>query len=401
MRCAGLFLASQRLETATRMHRGKRVSAVIRNPEFELGKSGLVSLTLPAKKRRLTVASATIRDVAKRAGVSIKTVSRVVNNEPNVRADKATRVRQAVTELDYHPNYSARNLVRRHASLIALIYNNDASNNYIAALQDGALNVCQQFRYSFLLQPARHNSPGLVGELLSLVRQRRPSGLVITPPLCDVAALLDALDEQNTEYSLISPVDTKRNVPKIRVDERRASHEVTRYLLSLGHRRIGFVAGDPAHGAARLRFDGYVSALQEYDIAIDEKLIAQGMFSFESGLESGRTLLSQERRPTAIYAANDESAAGVLHAAHDLQLRIPEQLSVAGFDDAPLSRYVWPSLTTVRQPIMAMAESAVRVLINSAQQGGQSKQAKVDKSQDILMPHELLVRQSTAPPPRS
>jgi LacI family transcriptional regulator len=367
-----------------------------------VGKLAVVSLKLAgarAKKQRQRVATATIRDVAKRAGVSIKTVSRVVNNEPNVRADKATRVRHAITELDYHPNYSARNLVKRHASLIALIYNNDASNNYIAALQDGALNVCQQFRYSFLLQPARYDSPGLVGDLLTLVRQRRPSGLVITPPLCDVTALLDALDDQDIEYSLISPVDTKRCVPKIRVDERRASNEVTRYLLSLGHRRIGFVTGDPAHGAARLRFDGYISALRDYGVAIDEKLIVQGKFSFESGLECGRALLLQERLPTAIYAANDESAAGVLHAAHDLKIRIPEQLSVAGFDDAPLSRYVWPSLTTVRQPIMAMAEYAVRVLINSAQGIAHSKQPQLGDSQDILMPHELLVRQSTAPPP--
>jgi LacI family transcriptional regulator len=350
--------------------------------------------TAPARKRRRPHTAATVHDVAKHAGVSIKTVSRVVNHEPNVRASKSARVLQAIAELNYHPNFSARNLVRPHASLIALIYGNVENNNYLVGLQEGALLVCEQFRYSFLLQPAQYDNPRLVDDLLTLVRQRRPSGLVITPPLSDVPRLLDALDGNDVAYALISSVDTSRNVPIVSIDERRASYDLTKYLISLGHKRIGFVAGHPDHAAARLRYDGYATALRDSGIPISEELIAQGMFSFDSGIECGRALLSLPRRPSAIYAANDDSAAGVLHVAHDLSIRIPEQLSIAGFDDAPISRYVWPTLTTVRQPVRAMAEAAVRQLIMNSQRGKEAARSQAPRR--IAMAHEIVVRHSTA-----
>lgn len=346
-----------------------------------------------------TASACTLHDVARRAAVSIKTVSRVVNREPNVRPEKIARVQEAITSLGYLPNLSARNLARPLASLIALIYNdNSANNHYIVGLQDGAVHVCQQFNYSFLLQPAKYDSPRMLEDMLTLIAHRRPSGLVITPPLCDVTSLLDVLDGRNVDYVLISSIHTARRGSVVRIDERRASFEITKYLLSLGHKRIGFVSGHPDHSSSTFRLEGYLGAHRESGVEVNSSLIMQGEFTFESGLECGRALLTRESRPSAIYAANDESAVGVLHVAHDLNIRVPEQLSVAGFDDAPESRYVWPTLTTVRQPIAAMAETAVKLLISpNPRNPGQSSVAAVT-NRNILMPHELVVRQSTAPP---
>lgn len=340
-------------------------------------------------------AVATINDVAARAGVSIKTVSRVVNHEPNVREEMTRRVQQAIHELNYRPNFSARNLAGRKAYLIVLAYDNP-SDSYLIGIQDGALHACRQLGYSLLLQPCNYGSEQLIDELLTLVRDRRPSGFLLTPPLCDVAGLLDALDENDVNYACVGSIDETRRGPVVHADDQRGAYDLTSYLLNLGHRRIAFIQAHPAHVAAMTRTDGFLQAHRDRGIEPDPHLIGQGLFTFESGAECAHVWLSQPDPPTAIFAANDDMAAGVLHVAHELGIDVPRQLSVAGFDDTPVARQVWPNLTTVRQPIRAMAETAVNSLVSTITQRarGTHKEPRIE-----VMHNELIIRASTAPPP--
>lgn len=344
---------------------------------------------MPLRPRKATH---TIDDVAARAEVSIKTVSRVVNREPNVREETARRVLKAIRELNYRPNLSARNLASPRAYLIAVVYDNP-SDNYIVSVLEGVLSACEEAGYGVLLRPCDVNGPRLIDQLHEIVVQRRASGLVLTPPLCDHEALLRSLDADGIDYVSIAPYDEHRGRPFVAVDDRRASRELTEYLLSRGHRRIGFIKGHPLHGAASRRLLGYQDAHRGHGLAVDERLIANGLFSFQSGVESGRRLLHLAERPTAIFASNDDMAAGVLHVAHEMRLGVPAQLSVAGYDDTPIAQYVYPSLTTIRQPIRAMAQGAVECLVRSMRQRS-GLVAEGETTQRFE--YELVIRDSVA-----
>jgi LacI family transcriptional regulator len=347
----------------------------------------------PASRRRKSVH--TINDVAARAGVSIKTVSRVVNREPNVREDTAQKVHRAIRDLRYRPNFSARNLASSRAYLVAVLYDNP-SDSYIVSVLQGVQAACEAADYGVLLQPFDASSPRLCDQVHDMLAQRRPSGLVLTPPLCDLEPLLATLDADGTQYVSIAPHHENRGKPFVSVDDVRASFDLTGYLLARGHRRIGFIKADPRHGAASRRLTGYIEAHRQRGIPVDERLIANGLLSFDSGVECARRLLRQTDRPTAIFASNDDMAAGVLHAAHEIGLRVPAELSVAGYDDVPIARYVYPSLTTVRQPIRAMATGAVQCLLQSMRpHHGMRAVGEIAHRFD----YEIIIRDSVAPPP--
>jgi len=315
--------------------------------------------------------SVTIHQVAERAGVSIKTVSRVLNHEINVRAETKERVQAAIAELKYRPNPSARNLAGNHGYNIALLYDNP-SPSYLMDLQRGALESCRAEGFHLILQPCTYLSRDLAREIASLVEESRIPGVILSPPLSDMAGLLDQLEELGVQHSRIAPIDVARGGPYVAVDDRGASYDLIRHLIELGHRRIGIIKGHPDHGAGHWRYEGYLKAMHHYNLPVEDELIAQGYFDFDSGMAAARQLLALKDRPTAIFAGNDDMAAGVLHIAHDLGIDVPGQLSVAGFDDTPLSRHVWPSLTTVRQPVADMARLATMQLIDLVRKRGQS-----------------------------
>lgn len=343
--------------------------------------------------RRRPIAAATLEDVAARAGVSPKTVSRVVNSEPNVRPEKALAVQQAIRDLNYSPNFSARNLAGNRSFLIAALYDNP-NDSYVVSLLNGALFACEQLGYSLIFRPARVDNPNLVKEVLDFTRQRRLSGLVIVPPLSDVVPLLDELDLAEVRYARISPRDTSRPGPVVTIDHRRASFEMTSYLIAQGHRRIGFIKGALSKTATVLRLEGFLDAHREHNLAVDQELIVQGSFLFDSGKECTKVLLTRPARPTAIFASNDDMAAGALQTAHQMGLKIPEELSIVGFDDSPLACRVWPSLTTIRQPLQQMAESAVQMLVNDVA----SRAKELSDTPNIkVLPYELVVRDSAGP----
>lgn len=313
-------------------------------------------------KSSRTTGSITVDDVAADAGVSIKTVSRVLNHEPNVSEKTRQKVTESMERLGYRPNPAARGLASNRTNIIALVYDNP-SDNYVVNLQRGALEACSRYDYSLLLSPCNYRAPDLGEQIVQNVRQRALAGLILTPPVCDLPDLIHALDETGVDYVRLAPIDREHKGLSVTCDDRSAARDMTLYLIGLGHRRIGYVVGHPDHGAAHERFEGYRDAMRQSGIPIDEALIAQGAHSFESGVACGEQLLAGPSRPTAIFAGNDDMAAGVLYVAHARGIDVPGELSVAGYDDTPLSRQVWPGLTTVCQPIPDMAYAAVEQIV--------------------------------------
>ena len=353
-----------------------------------------LSSGIVARNRARPTRSRTIDDVAERAGVSIKTVSRVINREANVRAETARRVHEAIRELRYRPNLAARNLASPQAYLVNVLYDNP-SDSYMVGVLNGVLTACEIAHYGVLLTHCDITAARLLDHVHETVAQHRASGLVLTPPLSDHAPLLAALDADGIDYVSIDPRDHRDGHPFVAIDDRRAGCEITNHLLGRGHRRIGFIRGHPLHGAAARRFEGFLDAHREHGVGVDERLVVGGMFSFASGVECGRQLLHRRERPTAIFASNDDMAAGVLHVAHGMGIDVPGRLSVAGFDDTPLARYVYPSLTTIRQPIRAMAQGAVDCLISHIRRRpGEAADVPISRRFD----YELVIRDSVAEP---
>lgn len=335
------------------------------------------------------MAKATIDDVAALAGVSMKTVSRVVNREPNVRPLTREKVEAAIRKLDYRPSQSARGLAGRRSYLLGLLYDNPSAS-YVINAQTGVLAACRPNGYDLLIHPCDYRSPGIIDEVVTLVRQSRVDGLILTPPLSDMRSITDALDRQNIPYVRIAPMAHDRVSPCVYCDDRHGAYEMAAHLIQLGHRRIGFIAGHPDHGASAERESGFRAALEDNGIGLPRRLVVQGYFDFESGAAGGRRLLSLKQRPTAIFCCNDDMACGVIHAAHELDLRIPDELSVTGFDDTPVARYVWPALSTIRQPVQEMAERAARQLLDQLR-----GQPSAD-TEEAELKCRLILRQTTA-----
>jgi LacI family transcriptional regulator len=332
---------------------------------------------------------ASIHDVAQRAGVSIKTVSRVLNREPNVSEMTRARVMDAVSHLSYRPNMFARGLASVRSFLIGMLYDNPSAS-YVSGLQYGAIGRCREEGYHLIVEVLDAQDPNLGEAVLALVSDSSLHGVILTPPLCDSPAVIAALESTGARFVSIAPSRPSATSPHVGIDDRQAAYDMTAHLLKLGHRRIGFVKGHPDHGAAMARLRGYAEALQDAGLPFDESICHQGLFSYQSGMEAAEKLLSAPNRPTAIFAANDDMAAAVLAASQRFDLKVPSQLSVAGFDDSLVSQVVWPRLTTCRQPIAEMASEAVALLVQGGPlTGGLSRQLN----------HEIIIRESTAPPP--
>jgi len=330
-----------------------------------------------------------IEDVAAAAGVSMKTVSRVLNHEPGVRESTRARVREKMTALGYRPDPSARSLASNRSYLLALVYDNP-SPNYLMEIVTGVVEACEQHHYGMVMQPLAFASPDLPGQVESIVQASRLEGLILTPPLTDSAPLLERLDALGVPFSCISPRDPQGRTG-VTLDEHEAVCELIGRLIADGHRRIAHVRGHPDHGASQWRLAGYRSALRRAGLRHDPALVVQGEFSFDSGLAAGHRLLDLRAPPTAIFAANDDMAAGVMRAAAERGLRVPRDLSVCGFDDTPISRQIFPRLTTVQQPAREMGQVATMRLLAALRERGAGRM--------VQMSYTLQLRQSTGPAP--
>lgn len=339
-------------------------------------------------QQRLLSKAPRLEDVARAAGVSPKTASRVINNERSVRTEVREKVWAAVKSLRYVPHPSARSLAANRSFQIGLLYDNP-SPGYVMEVQAGVLEACQARRYGAIVHPLRTDASGHLREIIELVSHHRLDGLLMTPPVTDDAAIITWLRASHVRFACISP-RSHHDVVGARLDEGNAAKDIVDNLLRLGHRRIGHILGHPAHGATRWRLDGYRAALEGAGLPYAEELVVAGEFSFESGVAAGKRLLSLPHAPTAIFAANDDMAAGVLWAAAQSGIEVPGRLSVCGFDDMPISRQVWPPLTTVRQPCRLMGQIAAQQLIEAIEKPG--------SGQMVVLPYELCTRGSTAPP---
>lgn len=337
---------------------------------------------------------ATINDVANLARVSIKTVSRVLNDEPNVRPLTRARVVEAIARLNYRPSRSARSLAGHRSFLIALLYDNP-STSYVIGIQSGVLAACRDADYQLLIHPCHYQRAGLAEEIVGLARQSHLEGVVLTPPLSEQNGLAAALDAAGIDHVRIAPGRPLAPGRGVYTNDRAICKRMVEYLVSLGHRRIGFVIGHPDHAAVAQRFEGYRDGLEAAGLRLEPALVAQGMNSFESGIECGRRLLAVRPRPTAIFASNDDMAAGTMAVAHELGLDLPAELSIAGFDDIPLARQLWPPLTTIRQPIAELGRRAGDTLL-----GRLRSRSAADAASEVIE-SELVLRSSTAAAPHA
>jgi len=330
----------------------------------------------------------TIVDVGRLAGVSAKTVSRVLNDEPHVSAAVKQRVRAAADALDYHPNVFAQALVCRKSHMIGLVYENP-SPSYVVELQKGVLERLTNERYRLVVIPIRSVQEN-AAEVVGLLRSAALDGVVLAPPASDHPLILSQLKEARIRCARIAPTRMIEAAPSNLVDDVAAAREMAAYVIGLGHREIAIIRGDPTHPSTEARMLGYMQAFHQAGLELRFDRIEPGMFTFDSGLAAGRNILARADRPTAILAQNDDMAVGAMMAAREIGLSIPERLSVVGFDDSEVSRITWPRLTTVRQPVFEMAVAATEMVI--AQLEDREPLARV------LHSHTLLVRESAAPP---
>ncbi len=331
----------------------------------------------------------TIRDVAERAGVSIKTVSRVLNNEPNVRVATQQKVREAAQALRYRPNLSARQLATSRSYLLGLLYDNPVPG-YIIGIQEGALEACHKGGYNLLIRPCHVEADDLVDEVLDLVGRSMIDGFLLTPPISDKGVLLSALQRADVPIVRISQSPTLSSAPCVLVEDEDAVHDMVDHLIDQGHHRIAFLRGHPDHSSSYARERGFRAALKERGVEINESLFREGTYTFASGYDEGSFLLDLATPPSAIFAANDEMAIGVLRAAHEHGVAVPDELSICGYDDIPAASYAWPPLTTIRQPIVMASRLATELLIEMV--GGKAVDSPIRR-----LGSELVIRASTGP----
>lgn len=331
----------------------------------------------------------TINDVAKQAGVSIKTVSRVMNSEPSVRQTTRDKVMEIVNALNYQPNLAARNLAGNSSYSIAYVYDNPNAY-YVIDMQNGMLSECKKQGYELLIHPCNSKADNIVDEIANMVKRSRITGLILTPPFSEMPDFIKSIMELNVNLvRIISGDKTPDNLsPCILINDHAAALSITQHLIDLGHKEIAFIAGGAEHKSSIERLRGYKQALSDNQIDVDPTLIIEGEYSFESGVKGAKQLMSNKHRPTAIFSCNDEIAAGALFAARLMDIKIPEQLSIAGFENSPFSRQTWPKLTTANQPNQEIAEQATRLLIAQARN-------KTMSSSIIHYTPELVVRDST------
>lgn len=337
----------------------------------------------------------TIEDVARAAGVSAMTVSRVVNRGKNVRDATRTKVMEAVERLKYSPNTAARSLAAGQPMHVGLLYANPSAS-YLSQFLIGALHAARHSGAHLSIEACESEDPGDQAEAARRFAQTDVDGVVLPPPLSESRPILAELASIRMPFVTVAMPDPKPQSLNVRIDDRSAAEEMTRYLLGLGHRHIGFIKGHPHHVASGDRFRGFADAIKEAGLSLSAMPVEQGYFSYRSGLIAADRLLSRPTPPTAIFASNDDMGAAAVSVAHRRGLSVPEDVSVVGFDDTMLATTVWPELTTVKQPISAMAEAALELLIADLR----SRQARTPrKVHERVLAHALIIRESTAPPP--
>ncbi|MDG5487952.1 LacI family DNA-binding transcriptional regulator [Sphingomonas sp. BGYR3] len=332
--------------------------------------------------------TATMRDVARHAGVSHMTVSRVINGDRAVRPQTRELVEKAIRDLRFSPNEAARALSNAVPARIALLHrfpNAGSLGNYLVHL----LQAATRAHASMVL----HEVPeGGQADTIAELRQDGIRGVILAPPMGNDRTLIAGLRQEGLAVIATGSIHAESGLASVGIDDRAAARAMTAHLLGLGHRRIGIITGRPNHASSQCRLDGYRDALAAAGIAVDPHRIAQGLYTYQSGLAAAEALLSLAEPPTAIFASNDDMAAAAMAVAHRMGLDVPADLSVCGFDDTPLASTIWPALTTIRQPNEALTQRAFDMIMQRV--GG----GVADEGERVELDHLLVRRQSDGPP---
>lgn len=336
---------------------------------------------------------ATLVDVARKAGVSPMTVSRVVNGGSGVRDETRDRVQSAIKSLKYVPNQAARRLVGSQLIRLGVLYSSPSAG-YLSEFLVGLLNEASLSHVQLVVERSEGISPGKGAAALLA------SGIdavIIAPPLSDSAVLVERVVAAGLPAVLVASGKPDPRVCAVGVDDYEGAACMTRHLIALGHQRIGFITGRPSQSATACRLAGFRDAMRAARLPLPADLVAQGAFTYSSGLDAAEALLALGLRPTAVFASNDEMAAATVAVAHRMGIDVPGDLTVVGFDDTPIASTIWPELTTIRQPIGDMARSAVELLVRQvrARRAGEAAPPQV-----VRMDFELVRRQSDAAPRR-
>ncbi len=335
----------------------------------------------------------TINDVARIAGVSKKTVSRVINRSPLLNDETRDKVLGVIRDLAYVPNPQARALALGRNFLVGLIHDNPNAQ-LVLNVQHGILEALHGTEFELIVRPVDRGSPMMLDDMRRFLERQRLYGVVILPPVSENDDVARLCDELGCRYVRMGSAQLDDPDHMVASNDREAVADAVQFLITQGHKLIGLIAGPHGFRSAAERRLGFEDALAAASLKLPRSLIAEGNYTFESGIAAAEKLLDLSPRPTAIFASNDEMAAGVIHAARTRELNVPEDLSVLGFDDTPIAGHIWPPLTTVRWPIVSMARAAALKLL--AGQGGADKEA----SEPSLFPSRLVKRASVAEPRR-
>jgi LacI family transcriptional regulator len=341
---------------------------------------------LASGKRR-----ATINDIARLARVSKKTVSRVINRSPLVREDTRARIEAVIAEYGYSPDPQARGLAFRRSFLIGLVYDNPTPQ-YVVNMQLGLLDGLRGSGFELVVHPCDRASPSFLADLRGFIERQKLAGVVLTPSVSEDERAAALLAEIGCDYVRIASVALDTPERMIVSHDRDGAAAAGARLAQLGHRRVAFISGPPSFRSSHERRAGLEQALAAAGLSLDPAYVREGAYTFESGIAAAESLLAMATPPTAIFAGNDEMAAGVLQVALRSGLSVPRDLSVIGFDDFQIASRLWPPLTTVRAPTRATGKLAAQKLL------GERAEIEPDSGPIDYRP-VLVVRGSCGPPP--
>ena len=348
--------------------------------------------------RSRRVAKVTLKEVADAAGVSMMTVSNVIHNRVPVSPAVRKRVQEKIKELNYVPHRAAQALAGVARPQLGLLYP-QVINSFIAAVIIGAMTAASRLQADVMVQLGALDDPEALRSTMYRMMDKGVDGFLLPSPIAEFVAR--AFKENPLEIPAVGIAVAMPfpGIATVRVDERQATLDLMSILLDLGHTRIGHLAGPQTQSGSIVRHEGYCEALKSRGIDPLPKYVISSAFNFHAGEQAAESLLRREPRVTAIFAANDTLAAGVIAAAHRLNITVPEALSVVGYDDSPIAEQVWPALTTVRQNAAEMTERAVEVLIESVL-ASKTGNVIAFAAQDIVFPYEIVYRSSVASVPQ-
>ncbi|WNH54183.1 LacI family DNA-binding transcriptional regulator [Stenotrophomonas oahuensis] len=335
----------------------------------------------------------TLQTVADRVGVSTMTVSNVIHGRGKVGAETRARVKEAVRVTGYVPNMAARRLAGVAGTRLGLLYP-DVRSPFLTEVLLAALASANAVGAQLVVREGRAATLEHAEKLVVEAIEGGAEGLLLVPPYAELLAGSETFLRLGIPSTAIAGAAPLHGMQTLRIDNRGAADQLTSHLLQAGHHRIAFITGPMDHGDSQQRLLGFQDAMHRAALPIDPASVRAGRFCFQSGCEAAEALLAASSRPTAIVASNDDMALGVLWVAQRAGLRLPDDLSVVAFDDTAASRRAWPPLTVIAQPMASMTDAAVAALINTL-----SGKAELPSGEWVL-PYELLVRTSSAPPSR-